>query len=120
MPQDPTARVFSTIDAAQPDAIADLLTSDGRFVFGNAEPLVGRDAVTAGLAAFLASIAGLRHKLVNVWQVGADTIAEAEVTYQRHDGRSVVIPVVSIWKTDNNGLIVDYRVLGDLAPVYAP
>jgi hypothetical protein len=119
MPHDLTERVFSTVDAARPDAIADLFASNGRFRFGNDEPLVGRDAVAAGLAGFLASIAGLHHKLVNVWRLGPETIAETDVTYQRHDGHSVVVPVVSIWRTDTTGLIADYRVFGDLTPVYA-
>lgn len=120
MPQDLTERVFSTVDAARPEAIADLFAPDGRFVFGNAEPLVGRDAVAAGCAGFFASIAGLRHKFVNVWRVGPDTIAETDVTYHRHDGNSIVVPVVSIWRTNDEGLIVDYRIFGDLAPVYTP
>jgi hypothetical protein len=120
MPQDLTERVFSTVDAARPDAFADLLAPDGRFVFGNAEPLVGRDAVAAGCTGFFASIAGLRHKLVNVWRVGPDTIAETDVTYRRHDGNSVVVPVVSIWRTSDEGLIVDYRVFGILRPCTHP
>jgi hypothetical protein len=70
MSHDLTERVFSTVDAAGPDAIAGLFAFDGRFRFGNDEPLVGRDAVAAGLAGFLASIAGLHHKIVNEWQLG--------------------------------------------------
>jgi hypothetical protein len=82
--------------------------------------LVGRDAIAAGLAAFYTSITGLHHEILNLWRVGPDTIAETEVTYRRHDGRSCVVPVVSIWRTATDGLITDYRVSGDLAPAFAP
>jgi hypothetical protein len=89
-------------------------------VFGNAEPLVGRDAISAGLAALFTSIAGLCHQILKLWRVGPDTIAETQVTYWRRDGRKVEVPVVSIWRTGTDDLIIDYRVLGDLAPVFAP
>ena len=53
------------------------------------------------------------------WHQGNDTIVELSVTYDRLDGQSVTIPVVSVWSTTDNGLIDDYRVYFDLAPVYA-
>lgn len=53
------------------------------------------------------------------WQVGATTIAETEVTYSRVDGKEVSLPAVSIWSTREDGLIVDYRVFVDIAPVHA-
>ncbi len=46
-------------------------------------------------------------------------MAELEVTYDRLDGSSTSIPVVSIWHTGPDGLIDDYRVFFDLTPVYA-
>lgn len=117
--QDLTEHVFRAVDSADPTAIVDLFAPGGRFVFGNAEPLVGHDAIRAGVANFLTSVARLRHDLLNVWHVAADTVAETAVTYQRHDGSNVVVPAVSIWHTDVDGLIVDYRVYVDMAPVYA-
>ncbi len=111
--------IFHLVDSGQPDAIAALFAPHARFVFGNADPLVGRDAIAVGLAAFFASVSGLRHEIVKLWRVGSDTIAETRVTYWRCDGRSVVVPVVSIWRTGTDGLITDYRVFGDLTPVLA-
>jgi ketosteroid isomerase-like protein len=115
-----TQRIFQTIDTMQPDSIAAMYAEDARLVFGNAEPLVGRTAITAGIEGFFATINGLRHRVVNDWHVRADTIAEAEVTYRRIDDEHVSVPVVSIWHTGDDGLITDYRVFFDLAPVYAP
>ena len=85
--------------------------------FGNAEPLVGRNAIETGTAAFFTSIAALHHSILNEWSVGADTIAETAVTYTRHDGKQVTVPAVTSWRVGDDGLITD--VFADQTPVYA-
>jgi hypothetical protein len=114
-----TRRVFAAIDSMKPDAIAEFLTTDARLVFGNAEPLAGREAVIAGLQAFFSTIKGIRHRIVNEWHIGADTLVEVEVTYRRLDDKSVSVPATSIWHARDDGFIEDYRVFFDLTPVYA-
>ncbi|WP_395110177.1 nuclear transport factor 2 family protein [Actinomadura sp. SCN-SB] len=124
MPHELTQHVFQTVDSARPGSIAELFTEDATMVFGNADPLVGREAITAGIQGFFATINGLQHRIINDWHIGtdtgADTIAETEVTYHRLDDKYVSVPVVSIWHTRDDGLITDYRVFFDLTPVYAP
>ena len=61
-------------------------------MFGNADPLVGREAIVSGVQGFFSTTKGLRHRIVNQWFVGAETVAETEVTYHRLDGKSVTIP----------------------------
>ncbi|MDT7630551.1 MAG: hypothetical protein QOI50_2481 [Pseudonocardiales bacterium] len=111
--------VFDVVDAMDLNAVAALFAEDATMVFANGEPMVGREAVVAGNTAFMATIKALRHRLLNEWRVGATTIAETEVTYSRVDGKEVTLPAVSIWSTREDGLIVDYRVFVDLAPVHA-
>jgi hypothetical protein len=120
MPNELTQRVFQTVDTMRLDSIAALYAEDARMVFGNAEPLVGREAITAGIQGFFSTINSLQHQIVNDWHIGADTIAETEVTYRRLDDKNVTVPVVSIWHTRDDGLITDYRVFFDLTPVYTP
>jgi ketosteroid isomerase-like protein len=115
-----TEHVFRTIDTMDAAAVADLFADEATVVFGNGEPMVGRDAVRAGIGGFFSTIAGLRHQIVNAWLVDADTIAETEVTYRRLDGREAAISAVSIWHTATDGRIDDYRIFVDLAPLYAP
>lgn len=112
-------RVFAAVDAMKADALVELFAEDGRFVFGNNDPLHGHTAIAAGLEGFFASIQGLRHELVHEWNVQADTIVESRVTYTRLDGSTVTVPGVSIWHLGDDGLITDYRVFVDLAPLYA-
>lgn len=111
--------VFDVVDAMDLNAVAALFAEDATMVFANGEPMVGREAVVAGNTAFMSTIKGLRHRLLNEWRVGATTIAETEVTYSRVDGKEVTLPAVSIWSTREDGLIVEYRVFVDLAPVHA-
>jgi SnoaL-like protein len=119
MPNELAQRIFQSIDSMRPGLFAERLAEDATFVFGNAEPLVGREAITAGVQEFFSTINGLRHQIINDWYVGADTIAETEVTYRRLDERTVSVRAVSIWRTREDGLITDYRVFVDLAPLYA-
>ncbi|MFI9561420.1 nuclear transport factor 2 family protein [Nonomuraea endophytica] len=119
MSHDEARRVFQAVDTFDPGEFVRLLADDVRMVFGNAEPMVGHKAVTEGLREFYATIAGLAHKIIRTWQADADTVAETEVTYQRLDGSHVSIAAVSIWHTRDDGLISDYRIFIDLAPVYS-
>ncbi len=101
------------------NGFGELLTEDARMVFGNAEPMTGRTAITAGVKAFYASIAALHHDVVNTWTNDEHTIAEFNVTYRRLDGNQVTVPAATIFHTNGAGKIDDYRVFVDLSPVYA-
>jgi hypothetical protein len=120
MPNELATRVFAAVDASDAAAFAAFFADTDRLVFGNGEPMTGPGAITAGVAGFFTTIKGLRHEFVNEWGVGQDTVVELSVEYDRLDGQTVRIPVVSIWHVDSTGLIDDYRVYFDLAPVYAP
>ncbi|MFX0574551.1 nuclear transport factor 2 family protein [Nocardia nepalensis] len=114
-----TAAAFQAVDTLDAEGFAELFSPDGKVTFGNVPTLEGRDAVEAGCAGFFGTIDGMHHDIVNEWVVGKDTIVELTVTYTRKDGRKVSIPVVSIWTVDDSGLIDEYRVFFDLAPVFA-
>ena len=117
----PDARtIFAAVDAQDIAAFDAMFADDGRLVFGNREPLVGREAMIAANVAFFQLIQGVRHQLRNEWTVEAETIAETDVTYTRLDGKEVTVPAVSIWRVDDDGLIVDYRIFIDQAPLFAP
>jgi uncharacterized protein (TIGR02246 family) len=112
-------QVFAAVDAGDAAGFAGFFAPDGHLVFGNDEPLIGRDAIAGGLTSFLSTIGSLRHAVVREWDIEDTCIVELKVTYHRLDGSSVTIPVVSIVRTGQRGLIEDYRVYYDLAPLYA-
>ena len=114
-----TRNVFATVDSMDVDTITPLFAADSRVVFGNGQPLVGIDEIRTGITAFFDAIAGLRHEIVNEWNLGDDAIIEFKVTYDRKDGQQVTIPCVTIFHTDAAGKIDAYRVYFDVAPIYA-
>ena len=87
--------------------------------FGNGEPMTGPEEIEAGVAGFFATIKGLRHTVVREWYAGDDTIIEETVDYHRLSGDTVTVPAVTMFHVDETGLIDDFRVYFDLAPLFA-
>src|ERR1700739_3132187 len=114
-----TRALFATVDSMDVATIATHFVEDARVVFCNAQPFVGIEAIRTGLTAFFDTIAGLRHEIVKEYNVGADTILEFNVTYDRKDGQQVTIPCVTIFHVDAAGKIDAYRVYFDVTPIYA-
>ena len=111
-------RVFTLVDNRDAEGFAALFAPDGRFVFGNADPILGPAAIAATVGGFFTTIDGLRHQIANRWEVGSDAIAELVVEYRRLDGKLVSVPAVTIFTRDGAGLISDYRIFVDLAPLF--
>jgi hypothetical protein len=61
--------VYEAIDTMDEKKLAPFLTENCAFVFGNAKPVVGRAASADASKAFMATIAGIRHDLANVWGI---------------------------------------------------
>jgi ketosteroid isomerase-like protein len=113
------SRVFGIVDSRDAAAFGRLFSEDGRMVFGNGEPIHGPERIAESVGEFFATIKGLRHAVRNEWTAGPDTIVELAVTYDRLDGKAVTVPAVTMWRVSGDGLIDDYRIYIDLAPVYA-
>jgi ketosteroid isomerase-like protein len=113
------ARIFADIDSFDPDAFVSHLTEDVVFRFGNAEPVVGRAATREGVAGFFTTIAGLKHHILDSWEVGDTVIVHIDVEYTRHDGRTVTVPNADILVFDGD-LAKNWQIFIDLTPVFAP
>jgi ketosteroid isomerase-like protein len=112
------ADLFADVDRKDATLFAPYLAEDCVFQFANAPEVVGRDEIERGLAAFYDTIAALRHDLLRVWEVDAATIVRMRVTYTRLDGSEVSMPAAVIFERGDDGLIVDYRIFVDQAPLY--
>lgn len=111
---------FAGVDAMDVAAVDPMLADDIRMVFGNGEPMIGREAVLAGNAGFFTTIAGISHRVLREWRVGPETVVEADVTYTRLDGKELTLPAITTWVVDGQDRILDLRVFADLTPVFAP
>ena len=116
MPPHPT--LFEDIDSMVPEAFAKHLSEEVSFVFGNSEPVVGRENVRETWAGFCDAIAGVSHTVLEQWVSGPVTIVESLVTYTRKDESTVSLPVVTIYRGEGE-LIDDYRIFMDVQPLFA-
>ena len=112
------ATILAVVDRQDAAAFAEAFDPDGVFIFGNAEPVIGRAAIEAAVSAFFGVIRGLRHDLHDVWLVDDAVISRVTVTYTRYGGTMVSLPAATIWH-EKAGLITDYRIYADLAPLFA-
>jgi ketosteroid isomerase-like protein len=117
MSRDPLP-IFADIDSFDPDRFVAHLAPDAMFRFANANPALGREAIREAVAGFFTTIDGLRHYVLNTWEIGDTVIVQAEVEYTRKDGKSVTIPNADILLFDGD-LVRDWQIYIDLAPLYA-
>jgi limonene-1,2-epoxide hydrolase len=108
--------LFADIDSMEPDRFAAHLAEDVAFTFGNADTVHGRENVRDVWAGFCETVDGVSHELVEQFESGNATIAEARVTYTTKKGDKVTLPVVTIYRSSGE-LIDDYRIYMDLAPL---
>jgi ketosteroid isomerase-like protein len=110
--------VYKAIDTMDEKELAPFLAEDCTFVFGNAKPVVGRAASADASKAFMATIAGIKHDLADVWKVDDNIISRMTVTYTRKDGKKMSFPGVTIWRVKGKQ-IADYRIYVDNTPLFA-
>ena len=113
-----TVELFADIDRMDAKGFASHLSDDCVLRFGNADEVVGREAIEAAIAGFFGTIKSLDHRILDQWDVDDATIIQFEVTYTRLDSRDVTVPAVTIYRRGDE-LIDDYRIYVDLTPVYA-
>ena len=111
-------RYYSAVDSMNVEEFTALHTEDVRLRFGNAETVVGRDAVVSGITGFWGAIKGLRHNFVQTWDEGDVEIVEALIDYTRHDGKVVTLPCTTILRKRGD-LVQDLRIYMDVSPVFA-
>ncbi|NNF15980.1 MAG: nuclear transport factor 2 family protein [Gammaproteobacteria bacterium] len=109
--------LFTTIDAQDPTAFADFLTTDATFIFGNAPAVHGREAIIAAVSEFFSTIKALRHELMLVIQQGSTLVCNGMVTYTRQDDTDVTLPFSDTFTLHNDKVQV-YQIYMDIGPVY--
>jgi hypothetical protein len=117
-PAIPTADLFRAIDTRDPAKFASFLAPNASFRYGSAAPVTGREAIAQAVAGFFTTIQALEHRLLYQWQDPESQVCEGEVTYTRHDGSRITLPFVVVLRP-RAGLIQDYRIYVDIAPLYS-
>lgn len=102
-----SVEMFARSDAKDVDGWTALMTDDVHFVFGNGDPIEGREAVRAIIGGFLESIQSINHEVIEAWSIHNKLIQRLHVTYTRLDGRVLSVPAANIL-TRRDGLISGY------------
>ena len=116
-PTDLVRGVLAALDAKDAAAVTARMTDDVRMRLGNADVVAGKAEFLEATAAFVASIAAIRHEITSIWSFDVVVIAEMDVRYERLDGRQVTLPCCNVVRV-RYGLVSDYRVYIDIGPVY--
>ncbi|OUR80780.1 hypothetical protein A9Q83_00065 [Alphaproteobacteria bacterium 46_93_T64] len=107
-------QLYETVDARNTDGLSKFLSDTIRFRIGNHDTVVGRRNVLAANDAFFNSIAGMTHKIENIWVQGEDVICNGSVDYVRLDGTPYSAHFATTLKMRNE-VIEDYFVYADIS-----
>jgi hypothetical protein len=89
-------KLFGTFDAKDAATLGGFVTDDVRLRLGNAPLTTGKPAFVDAYSAFVASVAGVRHEIINLWRNGNTVIAQLDVHYKRLDGGEVTLPCCNV------------------------
>lgn len=114
-----TSELFAAIDAKDTKRFLSFLTPHAAFRFGSAPQVIGHEAIAAAVDGFFAGIRSSTHVILDTWTEARHVICRGEVTYTRLDSRVVAVPFVDVFLMQD-GLIAEYLIYIDIAPLFAP
>lgn len=112
------ARLLARVDAKDTAGFVGFFHPEATFRFANQPPSRGRYDIGVAVEGFFGGVRALRHDILHAWSVPGHAICEGRVTYMRHDGAQVTLPFVNVLEL-RDGLVSDYRVYVDAAPLFA-
>ncbi|WP_172280153.1 nuclear transport factor 2 family protein [Chryseobacterium sp. LAM-KRS1] len=110
-------KILSAIDSKDPNKFAEFLSEDSVFKFGNFPEEVGKSAIFKAQTDFYNSIKDLKHKILRIWKDSTSTVVQMEVSYTRHDGSNITLPVTDVFVFDGNK-ITHTLIYMDINPLY--
>ena len=110
------------VDHKDAAGFAAVFAEDAWMRFGNAEPVIGRDAIEVAIAHFFTLFQGLHHDFTAIWAPDDAVILEGDVTYTRFDGSTVSMPFTTILRltAPGSGIVRRAQMYLDLTPLFAP
>jgi ketosteroid isomerase-like protein len=110
-PSDVVRGLFDATDAKDTAAKLAFISDDIQVRFGNAEPVVGRDAFCETSDAFNASLLAVDHEIQSLLEDSAQNMVVAELLlhYTRLDEAKLTLPCCTVFRL-RDGLIADYRI----------
>ncbi|WP_156680763.1 nuclear transport factor 2 family protein [Sphingomonas profundi] len=112
------ADFFRDADSFDLPTLVGWFADDVEVRFGNAPAIVGKAAAEEAFRGFWSSISGMRHGRECLVVDGAMAAQFSQVTYKRHDGSEVTMPVASQLRRVGEGRIDRLWIVIDMAPLF--
>lgn len=109
--------IFANADRLDLEKYVSSFAEDASFQVGNNPPAVGREEIRKAGGKMFSALKAMRHDIVQIWLEEDAAIIEARVNYTRHDNQIIIVPCVTILRTDGE-LVKDGRVFMDATPVF--
>jgi uncharacterized protein (TIGR02246 family) len=71
--------LFQALDAFDADTFASFLEDDAVFVFGNSDPVRGKQTIRNVVAGFFTTLKAIRHDLIETWVLPEAVICQGTV-----------------------------------------
>ncbi|ROS01303.1 SnoaL-like protein [Sinobacterium caligoides] len=111
-------QIIAAVDSGDPNLYAKLLTDNSVFRFANYPPVKGKPDIFSAQSDFYASVKSTKHEIIRVWQDNETIVADMLVTYVRHDGSTITLPVVDIFEIEDNKISATLIYM-DINPLHA-
>ncbi len=115
---DKLSGLFPAIDRLDGEAFASYMTEDVEFIFGNAEPVKGRENVQRAVEGFFDSISGLTHQIDQRLFNDQGSAVFGTVTYRRKNGTELEVPFANLFLMAGDK-IRSYRIVLDNHTLYS-
>jgi ketosteroid isomerase-like protein len=109
---------FRSADSFDIEQLVGWFSDDIEVRFGNQPAITGRAAAREAFAGFWSSIGGMRHSREALVSLGDMAAQMSIVTYTRHDGSEVAMPVASHLRRAAPGKIDRLWIFIDMAPLF--
>ena len=110
--------LFAAIDRMDGKAFADFFSPDAAWKFGNADPVIGREAIAATAQSVFDVLHSIKHGLRTTYQTPTGFVVEGDVTYHRKDDKRLILPFAGFFAL-TNGSITSYQTYMDGSPLFA-
>lgn len=112
------ADFFRDADSLELPRLVSWFSDDVEVRFGNQPAIHGKGDAEEAFRAFWSNIGGMRHAREVLVQDGDLAAQFSQVTYTRHDGSTVTMPVASQLRRVGEGKIDRLWIVIDLAPLF--
>ena len=116
-------QLFKAVDRADKTALIKAFDEDIVLIFGNQDPVEGRDSVVETFGSTSANFDAIHHDIHAIWtgswELGGVRSVECTANYTKKDGNTVSMPVTSTLRFNEKDLVAKYQIFMNASPAFA-